>query len=74
MGRAARANARSTDGGKPKAYASFHRCIRACKTFGWLASTSATEAHCARMQKIWDELHPTPMVTLHASVPESLRA
>lgn len=74
MGRASRANPRSTDGGKPRAYCSFQRAIRACRTFGddavgfrtWLDSTMVTDAQRARMEKIWSELHPAPMVTLHA--------
>jgi ferric-dicitrate binding protein FerR (iron transport regulator) len=81
VGRAARANQRSLDGGKPRTYVAFQRCLRACRTFGddraafhaWLASTSTTEAQCARMQEIWDALHPE-LVTLHDRVPESLRA
>lgn len=82
MGHAARSNPRSTEGGKPAAYASFHRCIRACRTFHgdegafhrWLATTQATEAHVTRMQRIWDALHPKPLVCLHDSIPDSLRA
>lgn len=82
MGRESRANLRSTDGHNPPKRASFHRCIRACRTFHgdldafhrWLDTTSAGPHHRAAMQKIWDELHPTPMVTLHSDIPESLRA
>ena len=73
MGREARRNARSTDGGKPRAYASFHRCVRAVRTFGddaaafsrWLDSTSVGPHHRAAMERIWAELHPAPLVTLH---------
>ena len=72
MGRAARANPRSTDGGKPRAYCSFQRCIRAVRTFGddragfvrWRDSTAAGEHQRAGMERIWSELHPAPLVTL----------
>jgi hypothetical protein len=82
VGRESKLNPRSTDGGNPPARASFHRCIRACRTFhgdvgtfhAWLDTTSAGPHHRAAMQKIWDELHPTPLVTIETSIPESLRA
>lgn len=72
MGHAARVNPRSTEGGKPRAYCSFQRCIRAVHTFGedragfvrWLDSTAAGEHQRAAMERIWSELHPAPMVTL----------
>lgn len=74
MGHAARSNPRSREGGKPPAYCSFQRAIRACRTFGddqaafvaWLDSTMVNDAQRARMMKIWSELHPAPLVTLHA--------
>jgi hypothetical protein len=74
LGRNARLNPRSQEGGKPKAYCSFQRAIRACQTFGddavafrkWLDSTMVSDAQRARMEKIWSELHPQPLVTLHA--------
>lgn len=79
MGRAARSNPRSQEGGKPKAYCSFQRCVRAVRSFGndlvgferWLASTSATEKHCTAMRKIWSELHPAPLVALQSSLPDA---
>lgn len=72
MGHAARANPRSTEGGKPPAYCSFQRCLRAVRTFGedragfdrWLDTTSAGEHHRAAMNRIWSELHPATRVTL----------
>ncbi len=73
MGHAARSNPRSTDGGKPKVFCSFNRCLRAVRQFGddhggflrWLDTTSAGPHHRAAMEKIWSELHPEPRVTLH---------
>ena len=73
MGRAARLNPRSTDGGKPRAYCSFQRCLRAVRQFGddsigfqrWLDTTSAGPHHRAAMERIWEELHPAPRVVLH---------
>ena len=73
MGRNARLNPRSRAGGKPKAYCSFQRAIRAVRTFGddragfvrWLDSTSVGDHQRAAMERIWSELHPTPRVTLH---------
>lgn len=75
MGYAARQNPRSTEGGKPRAYCSFQRCVRAVRVFGdddagfqrWLVSTSANERQRARLERIWTELHPAPLVTLHPS-------
>lgn len=72
MGRAARANPRSTAGGKPRAYCSFNRCLRAVRTFGddregfdrWLTTTSVNSVHRHQMERIWRELHPEPMVTI----------
>lgn len=78
MGRAARANLRSPEGGKPAKFCSFHRCIRAVRTFGgdearfhaWLDRTAAGPHHRAAMQRVWDEINPKPLVTLHQSVPD----
>ncbi len=66
MGRAARANPRSRDGGKPAAYCSFQRCLRAVRQFGddragflrWLDTTSVGDHQRAAMERIWSELHP----------------
>ena len=73
MGRAARANPRSQDGGKPRAYCAFQRCIRAVRQFQgdragfvhWLDSMSVGAHQRAAMERIWAELHPVPRVTLH---------
>jgi hypothetical protein len=72
MGHAARANPRSTAGGKPRAYCSFQRCIRAVRTFGedregfdhWRDSTSVATHQRAAMERVWRELHPKPLVSL----------
>lgn len=73
MGRHACANPRSREGGKPSAYCSFQRAIRAARTFGddsvsysrWLDSRPLTAHQRAAMERIWSELHPAPLVTLH---------
>ena len=73
MGSAARCNPRSPEGGKPRAYCSFNRCLRAVRSFGvdrvgfvcWLDSTSVDETQRAAMERMWSELHPVPLVTLH---------
>lgn len=72
MGHAARTNPRSRDGGKPVAYCSFQRCIRAVRYFGddrsgfdaWLDRTSVGPHQRAAMERIWSELHPAPRVVL----------
>ena len=77
MGHAARHNPRSPDGGKPRAYCSFQRCIRAVRVFGndrdgfdaWLDSTSVGPHQRARMERIWSELHPVVLARPLALVP-----
>ena len=72
MGHAARSNPRSPAGGKPAAYCSFQRCLRAVRTFGddrkgfdrWLDTTCVGPHQRAAMNRIWSELHPEPMVRL----------
>lgn len=72
VGRQARANPRSPDGGKPRAYCSFQRAIRAVRVFGddrkgfdrWLDSTAISDPQRSAMNRIWSELHPAPMVVL----------
>ncbi len=77
MGHAARANPRSRVGGKPKAYCSFQRCIRAVRVVGndragfdaWLDSTSVGPHQRAAMEKIWSELHLVVLARPLALVP-----
>lgn len=81
MGRAARANPRSREGGKPAKYASFQRIVRAVKFFGddrrgfeaWCQARSLSGHNLAALERIWDELHPKPLVTIHDSIPEPER-
>ncbi len=72
MGRAARLNPRSRDGGKPPAFASLHRLWRAAGVFGddyaafdkWASHPSITPDMRAKLEKLWTERHPAPMVSL----------
>lgn len=66
MGYASRANLRSTDGGKPRAFASLHRAWRAVGYFHgdrsgferWLALKPLSDAQRTMLERIWSEQHP----------------
>lgn len=72
MGYAARANKRSPDGGKPRAYTALYRLGRAVEFFQgdkvqfdlWLDRTNATPEHRAQMNHLWEMRHQTPLVVL----------
>lgn len=72
MGRAARANPRSREGGTPAAYASLHRLWRAVAFFGndrsafdrWLDDKAISSRQRQRLERLWQEQHPQPRVII----------
>lgn len=78
MGRAARSNPRSLEGRKPPKYVSFQRILRAVRSFGpdrrgfeaWVQKRGLQGHALVAVERIWSELHPAPLVTLHESIPE----
>ena len=79
MGHAARNNPRSPEGGKPRPYTAFMRCVRAVRVFGndragfvaWLDRTMVTDVMRDKMEHIWSELHPAPRVTIETEMPRA---
>lgn len=65
MGREARANLRSLEGGKPRQYVAFQRVLRGIKFFKddragfvqWLAGQPLTDDQWAQCERVWRELH-----------------
>ncbi len=65
MGREARANLRSTEGGKPAPFVSLHRLWRAVAQFHddrpgferWMDSRDLSLPHRATLEKLWSEQH-----------------
>lgn len=72
VGYAARANLRSTEGGKPRAFAGLHRVWRGVAFFKddragfekWRDSFVLSPNERAALEKVWTEQHPEPRVTL----------
>lgn len=72
MGRLARLNPRSREGGKPKAYCSLHRVWRGVEFYKddragfdqWIESRNVGDIDRIGLEKIWSEQNPQPRVSL----------